>query len=196
MIRIGLTGGIGSGKSCVAVILRSKGIPVFDCDTTAKNLMSSDTVRRRLKKATGIDFFPENVLDKSLLGSFVFSNPANAKLVNDVIHPMVRDKFRDWCVCMDGDGVTLCAVESAILLESGMRGDVDFLVVVDAPQDVRLRRVMERDNISRDDVESRMRAQMRQEDKLKEADYVILNDGDEEKLLSMTYKMIEAVRKN
>ncbi len=196
MIRIGLTGGIGSGKSCVADILRSKGIPVFDCDKVAKELMLTDVVRQQLRNATGIDFFPQNVLDKSMLASFVFSSAENAASVNDVVHPLVRNSFRDWCLQMCDSGMDICAVESAILLESGMRNDVDYVVVVDAPQELRLRRVVERDHLLPGDVESRMRAQMHQEDKVKLADYVILNDGDKERLRTLTCQVLEAVRKN
>lgn len=194
MIRIGITGGIGCGKSLFASMLKDRGVPVYDCDSDARRLMASESCREALKSATGVDFYANGALDRNQMTDYLFSSPENAAKVNSVVHPLVRQAFREWNEALSVSGFEVCAVESAILLEAGMRDDVDVIVVVDAPDDIRIARVMLRDSVSKEKVVERMNAQMPQAEKLKYADYTVCNDGDVMKLAAETDAVLLAVR--
>lgn len=193
MLRIGITGGIGCGKSVVASMLSGCGIPVFDCDSEARVVMSDPSIRSDLSAATGIDFYPDGTLDKKMMSDFIFADGANAAIVNSVVHPAVRKRYREWCGVQLSNGLEICAVESAILLEAGMRDDVDILLVVDAPESIRMERVARRDSTTAERVEERMRAQMPQCVKVASADYVITNDGDMAKLKESTEEFLNSI---
>lgn len=194
MNRIGLTGGIGSGKSRVAAILREHSVPVFDCDSEAKKMMSGDvSVRDALTAACGVDFFVDGVPDKRRLADFLFKSEENAALVNGVIHPRVVLRFRGWCDELENSGCKVCAVESAILFESGLLPYVDMVVVVDAPEALRVERASMRDSASREKILERVRAQASQESKLAQADFVIDNSGDEVHLLAETERLLDFI---
>lgn len=196
MIRIGITGGIGSGKSRVADLLRSGGVPVFDCDAEARGVVASPAMAERLLSVTGKNFFNGENLQKEVLAEYLFASGENAAKINSLIHPEVRRLYDDWCHRQEQTGCEVCAVESAILIEAGMRDGVDCLIVVDAPLQLRVERVMARDNTSRDKVLARINSQMPQSDKVGMADYVIVNDGDEKSLAGKTEAVLQAVMKN
>lgn len=194
MFRIGLAGGIGSGKSRVSELFAARGIPVFDCDSQAKSLMSGNySIRESLIEATGIDFYCGEYIDKERLSAFIFSSPDNAASVNGVIHPMVLECFDKWCEELEQEGVQVCAVESAILFESGLRSHIDFVVVVDAPDRLRIKRAMMRDGAARDSIIRRKNAQMSRKKMLSQADAVIDNSGDEVNLNKETERVLEII---
>lgn len=175
MIKIGITGGIGCGKSVVSELLRTMGYPVFDADSEAKQLMAhSEIIRRQLIDLFGPEVYVGNELNRPYLGSLIFHNPDARAQVNAIVHPCVRQWLHEWSVAQRSEIVFF---ESAILYESGFQLQADRVWVVSAPDDMRLKRTMERDNATLEQVKMRMQAQLSQQEKEKRADLVILNDG-------------------
>lgn len=178
MIKVGITGGIGSGKSYVSNLLKERGIPVFDCDSQAKRLTVEDAViRKELIALLGSDVYTATGLNKPLLASYLFASKENASRVNAIIHPRVREAFRQWALCQSGKGVEVVAMESAILFESGFYTEIDWILMVHAPLEVRCTRVMKRDSVALEQVQKRIAAQLPDEEKCTRADFVIENDG-------------------
>lgn len=175
MIKIGITGGIGSGKSVVATLLRLYGIPVYIADEESKRLTSSSPViRRALVDLVGESVYgADGQLDKPRLANFIFGHPARLARVNAIIHPEVNRDFLAWC---ERQEKAFCAIESAILFESGFDRIVDVRLMVLAPLEVRLRRAIARDQASREALERRIKSQMADEEKARRSDYVIRND--------------------
>ena len=171
MLRLGITGGIGSGKSVVSRLLGLLGVPVYISDTETKRLQ----------------------LNKPLLASYLFGNEQQAARVNAIVHPRVRDDFRRWVQAHAS--FPLVGMESAILLEAGFRSEVDCVVMVYAPLEVRIRRAVERDLASRGQIEQRIRSQMDDEEKRRQADFVILNDG-ETPLIPQVLRLIASLSEN
>lgn len=175
MIKIGLTGGIGSGKSVVAVLMEMAGIPVYIADTEGKRLTAtSPVIRDRLTALYGESLYSDRGLDKKKLASIIFSDKEQLRLVNSIIHPVVRQDFLLWA---ERQGTGKCAIESAILFESGLDKLVDISVMVYAPLEMRIGRVAARDGATREEILRRMRSQMPDEEKQHLADITILNDG-------------------
>ncbi|ADV43700.1 dephospho-CoA kinase [Bacteroides helcogenes] len=176
-IRLGITGGIGSGKSLVCRLLETMGIPVYISDVETKKLMLADPfIHKELVTLLGEDVYAGGVLNKSLLASYLFSGPEHAKQVNGIIHPRVKDDFRRWVQFHASFSVV--AIESAILIEAGFAGEVDVVVMVYAPEEVRIERAVRRDSSSHELIRKRIRSQMSDEEKRKQADFVIVNDGE------------------
>lgn len=173
---IGVTGGIGSGKSVVSRLLRLMGVPVYDCDSEAKRLMHQTTgIREMLVALVGGGVYDsDGRLDRSYLASFMFGNPDRVAQVNRIVHPVVRADFRRWA---QKTGRAVVAVESAILFEAEMDADVDAVWVVCAPEDVRVQRAMWRDGTSEEAVRSRMQCQLAEEEYARRASALIRNDG-------------------
>ena len=177
MVIIGITGGIGCGKSYVAGKMQLRGIPVYDSDSRAKLLTATDPfIKKALTELVGPALYCAccGQFNKDVLARFIFGNPDNLAKVNSIIHPRVKDDFRFWMEkqkCKD-----FCILESAILFESGFDGEVDFKVCVDAPLELRIRRCIKRDNTTREAVEDRIGSQMDQAEKCRLADFVIVND--------------------
>lgn len=176
-IRIGITGGIGSGKSVVAHLLEVMGIPVYISDAEAKRLMLDDPgIRQGLTDLLGTAvYLPDGSLNKPLLASYLFASAGHARQVNCIIHPRVRDDFRLWV--RQRASLPVVGMESAILVEAGFAEEVDKVVMVYAPLEVRIARAMRRDEASRSQIERRIRGQMDDEAKRGLADFVIINDG-------------------
>ena len=176
MIRIGITGGIGSGKSFVARKLEALGVPVYDTDSRARSLMTaSPQIRQGLSRLVGPGaYLPDGQLDRPRLAAFLFSDPAHTAAVNAIVHPAVRADFREWC---EGQTAPVVALESAILYEARFETEVDRVLMVYAPLDLRLRRAMERDGVPEAKVRARIAAQMDDEEKCRRADFVVVNDG-------------------
>ena len=168
-LRIGLTGGIGSGKSYVSRRLESLGIAVYDCDAAAKRLMhESETLRTQLTSLIGPDTYIDGRLNKPAVAAFIMQDEQHLRAVNAIVHPAVFRDFTD----------SPCRwVESAILFESGLRNYVDRVVCVTAPLETRVDRVMRRDGISREKTLEWMDRQMPQEEVCRMSDYEIINDG-------------------
>lgn len=161
-MKIGITGGIGSGKSYVCKRLQQHGIMVYDCDAAAKRLIrTSPDLQQRIIGLVGS-------LDKAAMSRFLLASDANQQAMNAIIHPAV---FHDF----ETSGMQW--MESAILYESGINKLVDRVIVVTAPLEIRIQRVMQRDGITRENVEQWMQRQWSQEEIRKQADYEIVNDG-------------------
>jgi dephospho-CoA kinase len=190
---IGITGGIGSGKSYVSNLLRQKfGIPVYDCDKEAKRLTAEDEeIRQRLIALVGPEVFAGGGLNKQLLADYLFADVEHASAVNAIIHPVVLKDFAEWSMVLprqqslpgagaSGNGqCSMVGLESAILYESGFNASVDYVLFVDAPEDVRLRRAMLRDNASEAQIRARMKMQRPELHRL-QADFIIDNSTDDD----------------
>lgn len=174
-IKIGITGGIGSGKSVVSRLLNLMDVPVYVSDDESKRLMLTDSsIRRDLVGLLGEEVYGEGRLNKPLLASYVFGNAEHAARVNGIVHPRVKRDFRHWVD--EHAGKAVVGIESAILLEAGFRDEVDVVVMVYAPLEVRVARAVRRDASSRELVEQRIRSQMDDELKRRQADFVLVND--------------------
>ncbi|MBR2777033.1 MAG: dephospho-CoA kinase [Prevotella sp.] len=172
-MKIGIAGGIGSGKSYVSQKIRDFGYEVYDCDNAAKRLINtSPDIRQKLTALIGPDTYTaEGLLNKRVVADFLLASEANGRAINDIVHPAV---FRDF----EESGMLF--MESAIMYESGIYKLVDRVLAVVAPKEVRIQRVMARDNISREKVLEWMDRQMPQKELIHKADYVIVNDGQAE----------------
>ena len=176
-VRIGITGGIGSGKSVVSRLLEVMGIPVYISDMETKQLMVADNrIRGELIALLGEEVYAGGILNKTLLASYLFGSPEHARQVNGIVHPRVKEDFRQWV--RPHAGCSMVGIESAILIEAGFAGEVDAVVMVYAPEEVRVQRAMKRDASSRELIERRIRSQMSDEEKRMRADFVIVNDGE------------------
>lgn len=176
--KIGLTGGIGSGKSVVSRLMEMMGVPVYVSDTATKQLMQrDDTIRRGLCRMVGDEVYAGNCLNRTLLASYMFGHADRVAAVNALVHPRVRDDFRVWTARQAASGHTMIGLESAILLEAGFASEVDKVVMVYAPFEVRLARAMKRDGAAEEAIRRRMASQMDDERKINKADFVIWNDG-------------------
>jgi len=191
MILIGLTGGIGSGKSIISRLLGVMGIPVYIADTESKRLTeTSPVIKKKLTEKFGIDLYAEGKLNKALLASLIFGNDDNRHYVNSVIHPEVKNDFDRWKAQQSQS--TILAIETAILFESGFSNSVDVSVMVTAPEDLRIRRVELRDGWSRESIVSRIQSQLPEEEKIRLSDYVIYND-DKQALIPQIEKLLEKI---
>lgn len=174
---VGITGGIGSGKSTVCLIFELFNIPVYNSDEKAKFLMnSSPNLMQNIQANFGIEMYVNGTLDRSKLAAKVFSNPDALIQLNALVHPAVGRDFDEWQDQFDN---TILLKEAAILIESGAHKKCDKIIVVDAPDELRLERVMARDQVSEKSVKDRMNRQLDREDRLKFADYIIDNSGAE-----------------
>ena len=172
---IGLTGGIGSGKSTVAILFALHGIPVYVADNAGKRLISSSPhLQQQLAELLGIDVFCiENEQNRKLMATLIFNNKSLLTKVNSMIHPEVSADFDRWLTQQEGKYAVL---ESAILFEAGFNSKVDVCLTVYAPESIRIQRVMARDNVSADTVLQRMHNQLPDEIKKQRAHYVLIND--------------------
>ena len=193
-IKIGITGGIGSGKSVVSRLLEIMGIPVYISDIEAKRITNTnEVIRRELCALVGREVFQNGELNRPLLASYMFGHPEHVKEVNGIIHPQVKEDFRHWSIRQENK--PLVGMESAILIEAGFKDEVDFLVVVYAPLEIRVERAIKRDCSSRELVMRRIEAQMSDEVKRSHADFVIVND-DETPLIPQVLELISLLSKN
>jgi len=188
---IGLTGGIGSGKSIISSLLSIMGIPVYIADTESKRLTeSSPDIREKLKKRFGADLYVGDQLNKTLLASLIFENEANRNFVNSVIHPIVRIDFEEWKT--KHSSFPLLATEAAILFESGFEDSVDVTITAAAPEELRIRRVELREGWPRTSIISRIQSQLSEEERIRRSDYVIYND-DKQALIPQVEKIVETI---
>ena len=168
-MKTGIAGGIGSGKSYVARKLAARGIEVYDCDTAAKRLMrTSPELRQQLTALIGSDAYEGNKLNKAAVSRFLLASEENAQAINAIVHPAVFSDFQQ---------SGLLWMESGIMYESGAGRYVDRVIVVTAPEAVRLQRIVQRDNITRDQALEWIRRQWPQDEVRRRADYEIVNDG-------------------
>ena len=183
MKSIGVTGGIGSGKTTVCRILEELGARVFYADPEARRLMEEDPgVRAEIIAAFGPESYEGEKLNRPYLASKVFGDPEKVARINGIVHPRVFEAFEQAKEQARRDGVKLLVKEAALIFESGGDKYLDAVVVVDAPADVRVRRTVERDDVPPEKVRDRMRHQLPPEELRRRADYIIENDGDLEHL--------------
>ncbi len=177
MLKVGLTGGIGSGKSIISRVFGILGAPVFNADFEAKMLMESEPgVREKIRLEFGQDIYTSGRLDRKRLASLVFGNQDLLAKLNGIVHPAVGELFRKWV--KSKEGVPYIIKEAAILFESGGYRELDHVVLVSAPPGLRISRVMERDGVDRESVEQRMANQWPDERKRELADTILVNDGN------------------
>lgn len=175
MKRIGITGGIGSGKSFIANIIEKIGYPVYYSDLRSKELTNSHSIiQQGLIDLVGENVYFSGELDKKVLATAIFSNDEIRLKVNQLIHPIVRQDFEDWTKAQTSD---LIFNEAAILFETGAYRNFDATILVYAPEELRLKRVLKRDIITKEEVLARVNYQMSDEEKLKMTPYSVLNDG-------------------
>ena len=176
MTSIAITGGIGSGKSYVSVLLQAAGIPVYNTDNEAKRLMLSDEgIRQDLIALLGEGVYTDGTLNKPMLASYLFAGPENAARINAIVHPRVKADFRRWME--EQEGQEIVGLECAILFEAGFEDAVDAVVTVYAPESLRVERAMKRDGATEAQIRARIAAQMDEEEKCRLSDYIIYNDG-------------------
>jgi dephospho-CoA kinase len=188
-IIIGITGGIGSGKSSLATLLRTEGYFVYDSDKEARRLQNEHpSIRAQLISIFGNEVYTDHGLNRSFLAQIVFSNKGALLQLNAIIHPFIRTDLDQWIQNYSTE--RLLFVESAIMIESGLVELMDKLIVITASEDVRINRVMKRDNISKEQVMARMLNQMPDREKLLKADFVIQSD-DQQPLVPKMRKIIE-----
>lgn len=180
MFKVGVTGGIGSGKSTVCRVLQRNGIPVFYADDEAQVILNNDPeVRRQIIALLGQRAYTTDGFDRKRVGSVVFNDPIKLEGLNAIMRPAVRRSFDTWTM---GQTSEFVAMEAAILIESGGHRNMDHLVVVTAPMDVRVARAMKRDNASEEQIRARIAAQMSDKDRLMYADTVITNGNSVDEL--------------
>lgn len=177
-IIIGLTGGIGAGKSFIAEKLRQTGYPVYDSDHEAQRLIHDNShVRNQIEMLFGNDIFIENRYDKRRVASLVFHAPELLDKLNNIVHPAVASDFSRWA---DTQNSPIVFIESAILFESGFDKLCNAVVCISAPEEIRIGRVMQRDNLTREQILSRIHNQAAEDTIEKRADLLICNNGTQE----------------
>ncbi len=175
MITVGLTGGIGSGKTTVSGYFRELGVPVYDSDSRARELMEEDrALRRSVLELLGPRAYTGAALNRAYIASRVFGDKPLLERLNSLVHPAVRKDFQTWAETQEAPYILQ---EAAILFENGAYRNFDRMILVTAPREARIRRVMKRDATSRESVVARMRNQWETSRKIPLADYVIENDG-------------------
>jgi dephospho-CoA kinase len=174
MLRVGLTGGIGSGKSTVARIFEILQVPVFDADTAARQLMNeSPSVREAVIKTFGEDSYLNNKLNKKFISEIVFNDPQKLVLLNAIVHPATLQNAQVWFSSQLG----LYAIkEAALLFEAGAEKDLDYVIGVSSPLPLRMQRIQQRDHFSPAEIQARMDKQMNEEEKMQRCDFVLFND--------------------
>jgi len=173
MIVVGLTGGIGSGKTTIAKEFMKLGVPVYFADKEAKELMqSSNQIKKQLIKEFGPAAYTNNKLNKELLATIIFNNKSKLQRINTIIHPKVRTHFKEWIVKQNS---TYVIQENAIIFENKKEKEFDKIILVIAPLSVKIERVMKRDLVNENKVIERMKNQLEDTIKLEQSDFVIKN---------------------
>ncbi len=174
---IGITGGIGSGKSTIAKVFISMGFPVYNSDVRAKELINSDEdVINSIKQEFGSNIYSSKGLDRKKMASIVFTDSDKLQKLNNIVHPAVGKDFENWCSTKNS---TFVLKEAAILFETGIYKNLDKTILVTCPKEERINRVMKRDSATKEAIEARMNNQWSEEKKKELADYIIDNSGEE-----------------
>ena len=177
MLKVGITGNIGSGKSLVCDMFKVYGIPVYDADTEAKKLMETDeTIIRLVKKEFGEESYIDDKLNRPFIAKQVFGDFHKLHMLNAITHPVIIDHAQEW---MTKQNAPYVIKEAALIFESGSAKGLDVVVGIDAPYSLRVHRVVQRDGLSRVDILKRNDQQIDQDMKMKLCDFVIMNDNKE-----------------
>jgi dephospho-CoA kinase len=176
-LKVGITGNMGSGKTLVCSVFKILGIPVFEADAAAKSLYHNDeNLKKELVRLFGKDIYTrQGAVNRTKL-SEIFTNPLLLQQVNKLVHPLVHSAFDNWCMTFHNGYVLY---EAAILIESGYFQNLDVVILVISPEELRIKRILQRGNPDREKIIERMANQWKEEDKLKYADFIILNDETE-----------------
>jgi dephospho-CoA kinase len=174
MLKIGLTGGIGSGKTTVAKVFELLNVPVYYADEASKRLYHTDAaLKAAIVKHFGAEIYVNDLLDRGRLAQLVFDAPEKLELLNTLVHPPTLRDAEQW---MTRQAAPYIIKEAALLFETGSAGQLDYIIGITAPVPLRIKRVMDRDNISREQVQNRMDRQMDETIKLRLCDFIIHND--------------------
>ena len=177
MLKIGLTGGIGSGKSTVAKVFQTLGIPVYYADDAAKELMNNNEgLKQQIILHFGEDVYENKVLNRKLLAQKVFNNPTQLHLLNSLVHPATIQASKDWFAQQTAP---YCIKEAALIFESGSQQNLDFVIGVYTPTTIRLQRVMHRNKATKEEVQQRMDKQIDETIKMRLCDFVVTNNEQE-----------------
>lgn len=193
-LRIGITGGIGVGKSTVCEIFSRIGVPVYDADTRAKYLMQNDAdLIKEIKDEFGWDAYErDNQLNRAYLAKIVFNNEEKLQKLNSLVHPRVGMDYEHWT--LENREKPYSIKEAALLFESKSYLSLHKVIVVTCPIDIRIDRIVKRDHVKREDVLKRISNQMTDKERLQKADYIILNDGRKsliEQTLAIHHQLLE-----
>lgn len=174
MLRIGITGGIGSGKSTVARIFGVLNIPVYSADDASKRLMAEDgNLKKNIIKYFGESSYLDGTLNRKYLAAQVFNDPKKIALLNSLVHPATINDATQW---MEKQKSVYLIKEAALIFESGSNKNLDYVVGVQSPKELRIERAMKRDNATHEEVEARMKLQINEDEKMKRCDFIIFND--------------------
>lgn len=175
MVIVGLTGGIGAGKSFIATLFKEKGIPIYNSDNRAKELMATNAmIKKKLINKFGSEVFIKNTLNRKLIADNIFNNKPLIEWINKIVHPIVKNDFEKWTRLQKSPFIIK---EAAILIESGAYEQCDIIIVVTAPVKTRRERVILRDNLTINEVNKRINNQISDEKRIEYANYTIINDG-------------------
>lgn len=182
MLKVGITGGIGSGKSTVCNILRNLGVPIFTSDDVGKELLNNDDyLKNKIKKTFDSDMYTSTGrLDRDRMAKLVFNNPDELQKLNGLVHPRVKAEFDSWC--KKNEKKPYIVQEAAILFETGRHKELDKMVSVFCPKEERINRIIKRDDTTKELIEKRMMHQFSDAQRNALADYIIINDGNEDLL--------------
>lgn len=173
-LKIGITGGIGSGKSTVSKIFQTLGIPVFDADTAAKNIMNEDeSLKQKIKETFGGAAYTNGTLNRKYIADIVFNDKEKLAELNALVHPATIALADKWA---GEQSAPYTVKEAALFFESGSAAGIDYIIGVYAPQHLRIQRVMQRDNATREEILARINKQIDEEMKMKLCDFVVVND--------------------
>ncbi|MDQ2752887.1 MAG: dephospho-CoA kinase [Bacteroidota bacterium] len=176
-LRIGLTGGIGSGKSTVAKVFEVLGVPVFYADIVTKEMMNSNVhLRDQLMLAFGEETYANNKLNRAYLSSIVFNDATQLQRLNSIVHPVAIAEAQRW---FSQQTAPYVIKEAALLFEAGTAKELDYIIGVSAPQYLRIQRVMKRDGITEEGVLQRMSKQMDEAEKMKQCNFILINDEEQ-----------------
>jgi len=172
---IGLTGGIGSGKTTIANYFKEMGVPVYIADDEARKLMQSKFIIEEIKKTFGDSLFEDDILNRAKLAEIVFNDSRKLDQLNAIVHPAVKKDFVAWLEANKKYAYVI--YEAAILFESGRYKDCDVVITVTAPEETRIERVIKRDKTNREQVLDRMKMQWKDEKRISKSNFIILNDN-------------------
>jgi dephospho-CoA kinase len=201
ILTVGITGGIGAGKTTVCKIFEELGAKVIYADELAKEIMENDeSLKKKIKKIFGEKSYIGGKLNRKFIADIIFSSDEKRKLLESIVHPAVIKRIlSDLKKIADEGKYNFVIVEAALIFESGFDKELDYVLVVDADDEIKIKRIMERDKCSREEVLKRMRAQLDSKIKRELADMVIINDGDIDELrkkVSFFYSLFEKISKS